>query len=586
MHHDSKPTMFSLRRTLLVVIFVFFALGILADVLVNRLLDKQYRLDQELFVTFELSALRARLEERINSNLFLVYGMAANISVRPELSTAEFDALASALLGKSTLLRNLAAAPDFVIRFVSPLAGNEKALGLDYRNLPDQWAQAQAAMQTGRMAVAGPIQLVQGGRGLVARVPVYVGDRFWGLVSSVMDIDKLVREVGLDELSGRLDLAIRGKDGKGPEGDVFWGNPLLFQGMNDAVALPVSLPSGAWQIVAIPREGWSGRSPYQGVVHGSILLLAALGCIVTMQRIRSRQALMESENRMRAMSQASHDPLAMIDAEDNITFWNPAGERVFGYSEAEMLGKKLHDILVLPKERDWAKARLDDFARSGTGPIVGRTMEVTGVRKSGETFPVERGVAAFRLGGKWYAVGSMRDISRRKQDEKRLNELATTDELTGLSNRRHFLEQAEAQLRQALRYKQEFSFMMLDLDHFKRINDTHGHDAGDEVLRAVARTMREVMRGTDIIGRLGGEEFGAVMPETGAEAARQVAERLRLRIMGQPIAVPSGFVRITASIGIAHLGSEQASLSDLMKKADLALYEAKNGGRNRIVIDA
>ena len=114
----------------------------------NRLLDKQYRLDQELFVTFELSALRARLEERINSNLFLVYGMAANISVRPELSTAEFDALASALLGKSTLLRNLAAAPDFVIRFVSPLAGNEKALGLDYRNLPDQWAQAQAAMES------------------------------------------------------------------------------------------------------------------------------------------------------------------------------------------------------------------------------------------------------------------------------------------------------------------------------------------------------------------------------------------------------------------------------------------------------
>ena len=321
------------------------------------------------------------------------------------------------------------------------------------------------------------------------------------------------------------------------------------------------------------------------MVHGSILLLAALGCIVTIQRIRSRQALMESENRMRAMSQASHDPLVMIDAADRITFWNPAAERVFGYSEEEMLGQKLHDILVLPKEREWAHGKLEHFGLTGTGPIVGRTMEVTGVRKSGETFPVERAVAAFQVRGKWFAVGSMRDISRRKQDEKRLNELATTDGLTGLSNRRHFLEQAEAQLRQALRYNQEFSFMMLALDHFKRINDTHGHDAGDEVLRAVARTMREVMRGTDIIGRLGGEEFGAVMPETGAEAARQVAERLRLRIMEQPIAAPSGFVRITASIGIAHLDSGQAALSDLMKKADLALYEAKNGGRNRIVAD-
>lgn len=536
MHHDANPITFRLRRSLAIVILVFAVLGTLADVLVNRLLAKQYRLDQELFVTFELSALRARLEERINSNLFLVYGMAANISVRPGLSTVEFGDLAHVLLGKSTLLRNLAAAPDFVIRFVYPPAGNEKALGLDYRTLPDQWAQAQAAMQTGRMAVAGPIQLVQGGRGLVARVPVYAGERFWGLVSSVMDIDELARQVGIDELSGRLDLAIRGKDGKGPEGDVFWGDPLLFDGTRDAVVLPVSLPSGTWQLAAIPKEGWSSHSPYRGVVHGSILLLAALGCIVTIQRIRSRQALMESENRMRAMSQASHDPLVMIDADDRITFWNPAAERVFGYSEEEMLGQKLHDILVLPKEREWAHGKLEHFSLTGTGPIVGRTMEVTGVRKSGETFPVERAVAAFQVRGKWFAVGSMRDISRRKQDEKRLNELATTDGLTGLSNRRHFLEQAEAQLRQALRYNQEFSFMMLDLDHFKRINDTHGHDAGDEVLRAVARTMREVMRGTDIIGRLGGEEFGAVMPETGAEAARQVAERLRVRIMEQPIA--------------------------------------------------
>lgn len=586
MHHDFKPTTFRLRRTLIIVILVFASLGILADVLVNRLLANQSRLDQELFVTFELSALRARFEERINSNLFLVYGMAANISARSDLSTAEFDALARVLLGKSTLLKNLAAAPDFVISFVYPQAGHEKALGVDYRKLPDQWAQALAAMQTGRMIVAGPIPLVQGGRGLVARVPVYAGERFWGLVSSVMDIDELVRQVGLDELSGRLSLAIRGKDGMGAEGDVFWGDPRLFDVASEAVVLPVSLPSGSWRIAAIPKEGWTRHAPYQAVVHGSILLLAALGCVVTIQRIRSRQALMESENRMRAMSQASHDPLAMIDADDNITFWNPAAERVFGYSEGEMLGKKLHDILVLPKERDLAKARLDDFARTGTGPIVGRTMEVTGVRKSGETFPVERGVAAFQLGGKWYAVGSMRDISRRKRNEKRLNELATTDEMTGLSNRRHFLEQAEAQLRQALRYSQEFSFMMLDLDHFKRINDTHGHDAGDEVLRAVAKTMREVMRGTDIIGRLGGEEFGAVMPETGVEAARQVAERLRLQIMEHPIATPSGFVRVTASIGIAHLHPGQAALSDLMKKADLALYEAKNGGRNRIVADA
>jgi diguanylate cyclase (GGDEF)-like protein len=125
--------------------------------------------------------------------------------------------------------------------------------------------------------------------------------------------------------------------------------------------------------------------------------------------------------------------------------------------------------------------------------------------------------------------------------------------------------------------------MMIDLDHFKRINDTHGHDVGDEVLRRVGQTLRQVMRGTDIFGRMGGEEFAVAMPETGLADAMNVAERLRERFAEVP--TWSEPVAFTVSIGISHLNSAETLLSQLIKRADEALYEAKRRGRDLVVTD-
>jgi len=587
LNQGNSMKLFAHIRSSICVILIFIVLAIASDLGLSHMLARQFRLNQELFVTLELGALRARLEEKVSTNLFLASGMAANISVRPDILASEFDALARVLIRQSNSLKNIAAAPDFVIRNVYPLEGNEKALGLDYRNVADQWTQALAAKESGRMVVAGPLNLVQGGWGLVARVPVFVdgNNEFWGLVSAVIDLDKLLAIVGFNELTSGLDVAIRGKDSKGEKGDVFWGNPALFELQAGAVFMPVALPSGSWQMAALPRAGWTPRSPNEWMIHLSILLITATGCIAKVQSSRRRLELTESENLMRAMSQASHDALAMIDSEGCVTFWNSAAEAMFGYSETEMLGKKLHDIIVLPREVAKAKRGLDHFSKTGTGPILSRAMELEGVRKSGEVFPVERSVSAFQLRGQWFAVGSMRDISVRKQVERRLNELATTDELTGLYNRRYFMEQAEAQLKLALRYRKDFCFMMFDLDHFKKINDTHGHDVGDEVLRNVAATLRQVMRGTNIYGRVGGEEFAVVMPETGIADARLVAERLREKFMAQRIETRTQPVAFTVSIGLSHLDSPEITLSQLMKKADLALYDAKHRGRNNVVTD-
>ena len=217
--------------------------------------------------------------------------------------------------------------------------------------------------------------------------------------------------------------------------------------------------------------------------------------------------------------------------------------------------------------------------------MVGTISELEAIRKSGERFTVERSVAAFQLKSRWYAVGSIRDITDRKEAENRLTELATTDGLTGLFNRRYFMEMAESQLRLAVRYEKKFSLLMFDLDHFKKINDTYGHDAGDEVLRNVADIMRQILRSTDIFGRIGGEEFAVAMPETDASTAVEVAERLRIRFMESIVQTKAGPVRYTASMGIATLSDAKTVLSQMIKWADVALYQAKNNGRNRIEIN-
>ena len=257
---------------------------------------------------------------------------------------------------------------------------------------------------------------------------------------------------------------------------------------------------------------------------------------------------------------------------------------MFGFTHSEVIGKKFHDLVVPTQAMEAAKAGLKKFAKTGRGPVMGIVMEMEALHKNGELFPVERAVASFRIAGQWYAVGSVRDISARKKSEKLLVELATTDALTGLANRRHFLEQAEAILHRAVRYKKPFSLLMFDLDHFKKINDTYGHDAGDEVLRATAATVLKVLRETDVIGRIGGEEFAAALPETDLDAACRAAERLRSGLATTKVETAAGVINFSASIGVTRLISPETPLAELLKQADNALYVAKGSGRNRVAV--
>jgi diguanylate cyclase (GGDEF)-like protein/PAS domain S-box-containing protein len=177
------------------------------------------------------------------------------------------------------------------------------------------------------------------------------------------------------------------------------------------------------------------------------------------------------------------------------------------------------------------------------------------------------------------------DITERKRMEEELRTLAFTDPLTGVNNRRRFLELAHGELARVQRTDRPFSFLILDIDFFKDVNDTFGHDQGDRVLKGLAAICLRELRTTDIFGRLGGEEFGAVLIETSPAVARAVAERLRSSVAAASIDSEGRPIAITISIGLASQRGSDETFHNIMHRADKALYAAKNQGRNRVVQD-
>jgi len=180
------------------------------------------------------------------------------------------------------------------------------------------------------------------------------------------------------------------------------------------------------------------------------------------------------------------------------------------------------------------------------------------------------------------------DISAHKHLEEQLRELATTDALTGQNNRRAFLDKGSALLEHCRRrrHRQPCTVLMLDIDHFKSINDRFGHQVGDEAIVACARTLQETLRESDVVGRLGGEEFGAVLALADDQAALETSERVRLAVQRLRLPLDEGTLHFTASIGLARLGSRDLTLDDLLAEADQALYQAKAQGRNRVVLQS
>ncbi len=304
-------------------------------------------------------------------------------------------------------------------------------------------------------------------------------------------------------------------------------------------------------------------------------------------RKRAEDAVRESERRMRILADNMSDVVWSVDPDLRYTYISPSIERLRGFRVEEMLGRHIQDGLT-PETFAYAYrlilAACDSAARGETVGTVALRLELEHVHKDGTVTQSEVcSTVLFDADGRFTGLqGVTRDITERKRLEAELQRLAVMDGLTEVANRRNFLERLEAEAGRARRYGRPLSVAMIDLDHFKAINDAHGHAAGDEALRRFAAFCREALRASDVIGRLGGEEFGIVLPETGIDAALPVMERLREMVGAQRNHEAAGFIGFTISVGVAELRPED-EVSKLLSRADQALYAAKRQGRNRVL---
>lgn len=311
--------------------------------------------------------------------------------------------------------------------------------------------------------------------------------------------------------------------------------------------------------------------------------LALAGLVLTWSLLCNDLLDLPPVTRSRVLDAIS-DGVLVVDPDGRVLDQNPAAARLLGCR----IGDTLPGPLLGPGRR------AEGAGEAGPGTVPRETAEV-----EGRTMEITRSPARYLPAGA--AIVVVRDVTERDRLQRELRamgeelvranaelvKLAATDELTGLANRRHLFHTLEQELRRSARYGRPLSLLLLDIDNFKRINDSLGHNAGDLLLRGIASIIQGTLREADTVARIGGDEIAIVLPETGREGAQAIARRILARVAKRTFHTPGGTAfSATVSVGVvvAEAGSQDAG--ELLHRADVALYAAKRGGRNRMRLGA
>lgn len=452
-------------------------LGVAAATLV---LDhtEQSRLNQQVRagVLQQLSTVRARLEGGINSRVHLGRGLVAAVSNHPDIGTVEFDNLARVLLSHQDGIRSLQLARGNVISHIYPLQGNEAVLHLDLEKRPDQREVLQRIMNTKETVVAGPVRLVQGGTALIVRTPVFLSPpgqvpesgRYWGVVSTLIEPEALLREAGIVPASGDLEFAVRGTDGMGSSGALISGDSVLFE--RDPVVLDALMPNGSWQIAGIPKGGWP--APDTGWIRAGGTLLALISALLVWLLARSparlRMLVDKAVSRLRASEQKFRDitetiPLAVFisrQTDGEILFANERFDPLLGLPPGTAVGRKTSEFysersrLVAAVERDGMLKNFETRVNRVDGSVLWCAVSLRPI--------VFNEIPAYLV--------ALLDITERKRDEDHIQALnddleirvRERTEALVLSNQNLLAEVMERQAAQeALRGEHEFSEALL-----------------------------------------------------------------------------------------------------------------------------
>lgn len=355
-----------------------------------------------------------------------------------------------------------------------------------------------------------------------------------------------------------------------------------------ALALAVEESAKTARDVGAPAQGYVPMTPDGGMAFTVIPMVDPPQALVL---LRHRRALPTPDkglgvNLYRTLIETIPHPLFYKDRNGRYLGCNSSFANLMGVAPSrigeKIIGKRIGDLQ--PPEISGPNDEADAAILSRSGA---RAYEATVIDGRGEHRDVLVSKATFteddgQVGG---IVGMLIDITDRKQAERELLKQATTDMITGTNNRRQFITLAVRELNRSRRYAHPISVAIVDIDFFKTINDTYGHAVGDQALKAISDQCIHALRDTDVFGRIGGEEFAAILPLTDLETARMVGERLRASIEEATIPTTVGPLQVTISVGIVVSDeTDNPIIDDLMQQADEALYEAKRGGRNRIVV--
>jgi diguanylate cyclase (GGDEF)-like protein/PAS domain S-box-containing protein len=297
---------------------------------------------------------------------------------------------------------------------------------------------------------------------------------------------------------------------------------------------------------------------------------------------RVEQALRRSDENLRIVLGAAPVALVLTRLRDqHVVLANERCAALFEVPLDEVVGQRTRDYYVVPEERDEVIGALIQQGHLDSALVRLR-------KRGGKEFWAELSGRIVELDGQRCSLVGIFDVTAQKDLEEQLRALATTDSLTGAANRRHFVELAQRERERSLRSGAPLSLCLFDADHFKSVNDQYGHVAGDQVLTAMAEAARSALRVSDVLGRLGGEEFAVLLPDTDLAGALVVAERVRAAVAATEVQsgevrandVPRS-VRVTVSVGVAERRSDE-TFEALLKRADRAQYAAKDLGRDQV----
>lgn len=328
----------------------------------------------------------------------------------------------------------------------------------------------------------------------------------------------------------------------------------------------------------------SDGTPYYAEVHGYPLFNDKGEVEYMVEYAIDVTERKSQEAQLRLLQRAvefSGNGIVITNTEGVIEFVNPAFTAITGYSAEEVIGQTPRIL----KSGEHSPDFYADLWKSVKGGGIWRG-EMANRNKDGRIYWEYQTIAPVRDtdGNITHFIAIKENITARKETEQELERLAYTDPLTGLANRRHFFHHAEMFFNITSHPSSQLSALMVDIDHFKKVNDQYGHAVGDEVLHEVAERLNRNIRPSDLIGRYGGEEFSFLLSRTDFETVILIAERLRAAVAEMPIQTQSGDLSLSVSIGVAYLTSDIQSLDELLRAADDALYQAKNSGRNKCVV--